>query len=292
MKLVEVAVGILIRADGAALFGERVAGKPYAGWWEFPGGKLEAGESVEQALARELHEELGLDVRDSSPWVVRDFVYPHASVRLHFQRVTDWRGEPVSREGQRFVWQRPDDISVGPMLPAALPVIDWLRLPDLIRLAELEVPPLELAALRAADLPGRAGPASHPGETIRDPGTARNPAGTDAAAAGLTPTVSPMASSTTSSAASSTTLSVASPQASWQKTAAAWCETADDIERAERLGCGFAIAREQDRSVIEALARTTRLPLFIHESAGGPSPGFGRIRSGWPRGIQGLCVDA
>ena len=126
---IDVAVGVVIRDDGAVLLGQRVAGKPYAGWWEFPGGKLDPGESVEQALARELHEELGLDVLSSRPWVVREFVYPHARVRLHFRRVTDFRGEPASREGQAFVWRRPDRIDVAPLLPASVPVIGWLRLP-------------------------------------------------------------------------------------------------------------------------------------------------------------------
>lgn len=131
-KLVHVAVGVVFRADGAVLFGQRVPGKPYAGWWEFPGGKLEAGESVEQALVRELREELGIEVQASLPWVVRDHIYPHAAVRLHFCRVTRFAGDAQSREGQQFVWQQPHAITVGPMLPAALPVIEWLRLPTRI----------------------------------------------------------------------------------------------------------------------------------------------------------------
>ncbi len=127
--VLEVAVGVVFRDDGAVLFGQRLAGKPYAGWWEFPGGKLEAGESVEQALSRELHEELGLTVIESVPWVVREFNYPHAHVRLHFQRVTRYLGEPQSREGQQLRWQPIAALDVQPILPAALPVIEWLRLP-------------------------------------------------------------------------------------------------------------------------------------------------------------------
>ncbi|HMN79505.1 MAG TPA: Nudix family hydrolase [Burkholderiaceae bacterium] len=127
--VVDVAVGVLIRDDGAVLLGQRPPGKPYAGWWEFPGGKLEAGESVAGALARELHEELGIAVERCDPWVVREFVYPHAAVRLHFRRVSRWRGQPQGREGQAFVWQRPDAIDVAPLLPATVPVIGWLRLP-------------------------------------------------------------------------------------------------------------------------------------------------------------------
>ncbi|MCL4184462.1 MAG: Nudix family hydrolase [Burkholderiaceae bacterium] len=130
--MVEVAVGVLIRADGAVLFGQRPAGKPYAGWWEFPGGKLEPGESVEQALARELREELGIEVRASHPWVVREHVYPHAHVRLDFQRIVSWTGEPQAHEGQALAWRHPSAIDLAPLLPAAIPVIAWLRLPGLL----------------------------------------------------------------------------------------------------------------------------------------------------------------
>jgi 8-oxo-dGTP diphosphatase len=128
---IDVAVGVVIRGDGSVLLGQRVPGKPYAGWWEFPGGKVEPGESVEQALARELHEELGLNVNVSLPWVVRDFVYPHATVRLHFRRVVDFHGDPASREGQAFVWRSPRSIEVAPLLPASVPVIGWLRVSTL-----------------------------------------------------------------------------------------------------------------------------------------------------------------
>lgn len=130
--IVDVAVGVVIRADGAVLFGQRPAGKPYAGWWEFPGGKLEAGETVEQALSRELHEELGIEVHESRPWVVREYVYPHAHVRLHFQRIVSWSGDPHGREGQSLAWRQPSALDLAPLLPAAIPVIGWLRLPDRI----------------------------------------------------------------------------------------------------------------------------------------------------------------
>ena len=146
-NIVEVAVGVVFRGDAEVLFGQRLAGKPYAGWWEFPGGKLEAGESVEQALARELHEELGLTVIESVPWVVREFVYPHAHVRLHFQRVTRYDGIPQSREGQQLLWQSVSELTVDPILPAALPVIEWLRLPRKIRLLDEQ----DLLALQRPD---------------------------------------------------------------------------------------------------------------------------------------------
>ncbi len=128
---IDVAVGVLVRADGAVLFGQRLAGKPYAGWWEFPGGKLEAGETVTQALARELHEELGIAIDGSSRWVVREHVYPHAHVRLHFHRIESWRHEVRPREGQALRWLRPDAIDAAPLLPAAIQVVGWLRLAPL-----------------------------------------------------------------------------------------------------------------------------------------------------------------
>ncbi|MBN9460210.1 MAG: Nudix family hydrolase [Burkholderiales bacterium] len=133
--ITEVAVGVLTRADGAVLLAQRPPGKAYAGWWEFPGGKLEAGESVEQALARELHEELGITVREARPWVVREHVYPHAHVRLSFLRVPTWSGEPRAREGQALAWRQASHIDLAPLLPATVPVIGWLRLPQCLAIS-------------------------------------------------------------------------------------------------------------------------------------------------------------
>jgi 8-oxo-dGTP diphosphatase len=121
----EVAVGVLVRPDGRFLLAQRPAGKPYEGYWEFPGGKLEPGETVEAALARELHEELGLDVMRSERWHTLEHDYPHAYVRLYFCKVTDWVGQPVGREGQAFSWQYAP-VDVGPLLPATIPVVAWL----------------------------------------------------------------------------------------------------------------------------------------------------------------------
>ena len=153
-KLVDVAVGVMLREDGAVLIGQRPAGKPYAGWWEFPGGKLEAGEPVADALARELHEELGVDVLASTPWVVRGHAYPHATVRLWFRRVRSWRGEPRSREGQALAWRPAEAIGVAPLLPASIAPIRWLGLPPLYRIScagELGVDAFERALGRVLD---------------------------------------------------------------------------------------------------------------------------------------------
>jgi 8-oxo-dGTP diphosphatase len=122
--VVEVAVGVLIRPDGAFLLTSRPEGKPYAGYWEFPGGKLEAGESVEQALRRELQEELGIDIGEAQPWRTEMIDYPHALVRLHFCKVFQWIGELQMREAQTFSWQNLP-VQVGPVLPGTVPVLDW-----------------------------------------------------------------------------------------------------------------------------------------------------------------------
>lgn len=129
-ETVDVAVAVLIRPDGRVLLAQRPAGKVYGGWWEFPGGKIERGESPAHALARELHEELGLRSELAYPWITRVFAYPHATVRLHFFRVVAWRGEPHGREGQAFAWQDLAALTVGPVLPANGPLLKFLRLPD------------------------------------------------------------------------------------------------------------------------------------------------------------------
>ncbi len=127
---VDVAVAVLIRSDGAVLLAQRPASKVYSGYWEFPGGKIEPGEPVPEALRREAREELGIEIERAYPWITRVFVYPHAKVRLHFYRVYAWRGEPRAVEHQAIAWQRPDSIALEPLLPANGPVIRSLMLPS------------------------------------------------------------------------------------------------------------------------------------------------------------------
>jgi 8-oxo-dGTP diphosphatase len=114
----------LIDAEGRFLLTSRPPGKVYAGYWEFPGGKLEAGESVQQALRRELHEELGIDIVAAVPWQVTLVDYEHARVRLHFCKVREWQGHFEMREGQSMAWQTLP-VEVRPVLPGTLPVLDW-----------------------------------------------------------------------------------------------------------------------------------------------------------------------
>ncbi len=123
-RAVDVAVGVLIDAAGRFLLTSRPAGKVYAGYWEFPGGKLEAGESVEAALRRELHEELGITIAAAEPWNVTLMDYEHARVRLHFCKVRRWQGELQMREGQAMAWQTLP-VAVFPVLPGTLPVFGW-----------------------------------------------------------------------------------------------------------------------------------------------------------------------
>jgi 8-oxo-dGTP diphosphatase len=121
---VDVAVGVLVDAEGRFLLTSRPAGKVYAGYWEFPGGKLEAGESVEAALRRELHEELGIEIGTVRPWKVELVDYAHARVRLHFCKVFEWRGAFEMRERQQMAWQTLP-VEVAPVLPGTVPVLAW-----------------------------------------------------------------------------------------------------------------------------------------------------------------------
>ena len=123
-KVVEVAVGVLVQADGRFLLTSRPGGKVYEGYWEFPGGKLELGESVEQALRRELQEEIGITIGAAHPWKIELVDYPHALVRLNFCKVFDWVGELKMLEGQSFSWQSLP-VAVQPVLPGTVPVLDW-----------------------------------------------------------------------------------------------------------------------------------------------------------------------
>lgn len=124
-KIVDVAVGILIRSDAAFLMTSRPTGKVYAGYWEFPGGKLEQGEAVEDALQRELHEELGVQTGAVELWRTEMVDYPHALVRLHFCKVHSWLGDLQMREGQECAWQQLP-VRVKPVLPGTVPVLVML----------------------------------------------------------------------------------------------------------------------------------------------------------------------
>ena len=123
-QLVQVAVGVLIRSDDSFLLTSRPEGKAYAGYWEFPGGKLEVGETIAQALKRELQEEIGITIEDCMSWKTEQIDYPHALVQLNFCKVRRWSGELQMREAQLYSWQQLP-VTVKPVLPGTLPVLEW-----------------------------------------------------------------------------------------------------------------------------------------------------------------------
>ena len=134
-KITEVAAAVIERA-GEFLLAQRPEGKPYPGYWEFPGGKIEPGEDAREALARELREELGIVVREATPWITRVYAYTHATVRLHFFRVVSWDGEPQPLEDQAIRWQIVGATDVSPMLPANAPVLAALALPAVMIISD------------------------------------------------------------------------------------------------------------------------------------------------------------
>jgi 8-oxo-dGTP diphosphatase len=125
--VVQVAVGILVQPNGSFLLTTRPEGKVYAGYWEFPGGKIEVGETVSQALIRELHEELGVQAQPEAitHWYEQLVDYPHARVHLHFCCVTRWHGALQMREGQHYAWSKLP-VTLTPILPGALPILEWM----------------------------------------------------------------------------------------------------------------------------------------------------------------------
>jgi 8-oxo-dGTP diphosphatase len=123
-KPIDVAVGILMQPNGDVLLGQRPQGKPYAGYWEFPGGKVEADETILDALKREFVEEIAVEIISAEPWCCVEYIYPHAHVRLHFYISREWRGNPRALEGQALAWQ--GSVGVEPLLPATIPLIKWL----------------------------------------------------------------------------------------------------------------------------------------------------------------------
>jgi 8-oxo-dGTP diphosphatase len=150
IKPTEVAAAVIER-PGEFLLAQRPQGKPYAGFWEFPGGKIEPGEDARAALVRELREELGIEVRAATPWITRVYAYTHATVRLHFFRVTSWDGEPRPLEGQAIRWQAVGAPDVAPMLPANAPVLSALALPPVMVVSDAAKEGIEAWVQRLAE---------------------------------------------------------------------------------------------------------------------------------------------
>lgn len=130
LPVIEVVAAVITRSDGSFLLARRPEGKPYAGYWEFPGGKVELGESRLHALNRELMEELGIHIELAYPWITRVCTYAHATVRLYFYKLVKWHGELRAYENQELFWQFTGEFGVAPMLPANVPVLQALNLPS------------------------------------------------------------------------------------------------------------------------------------------------------------------
>lgn len=129
LPLINVAVAVIERDDGRILLAERPYGKESAGFWEFPGGKFESGESAEQAVKRELYEELGIRLNVAYPWICYKHAYPERIVKLHVYRAFAWEGTLSGREGQRISWENSRSVTVMPLLPANEKILQAIALP-------------------------------------------------------------------------------------------------------------------------------------------------------------------
>jgi 8-oxo-dGTP diphosphatase len=129
-RVIHVVAGVVTDANGRVLLAQRLAGTHLAGAWEFPGGKIEAGESIEAALRRELHEELGIEVGKVEPLISVPWSYAEKSIVLHALRVRDFGGAPQGRQQQALRWAALDELGRIAMPPADVPIVTALRLPD------------------------------------------------------------------------------------------------------------------------------------------------------------------
>jgi len=252
VSIIDVAAAVIERpgADGVIefLLGQRAPGSFYAGFWEFPGGKVEPGETPHAALVRELREELGIEAVRADPWLRRQHVYEHAHVRLNFFRVREWRGELHDHVHSALDWQRADALNVSPMLPANAPVLAALALPafyaithageigidaQLLALAHALERGLKLVQLREPKLDApRRSAFAHAAVDLCHQYGARALINGDAGlagAAGADGVHLPAVQLTTQAARPDFPLVAAS------------CHSAAELELAARLGCDFAV---------------------------------------------------
>jgi 8-oxo-dGTP diphosphatase len=247
-KIIEVSAAVLQRPDNSFLLAQRPPDKIWAGYWEFPGGKIEPGETPYHALVRELNEELGITVHTAYPWLTRIFTYPHATVRLNFFRVTAWSGELHPHEGQQFSWQQPARVLVDPILPANTPILRALELPVLYAIsnvAELGVGPylaslqaklkkgLRLVQLREKDLSR-----SELRELALRVVALAHECGAKVLLSGDVALAQEVRADGVQLTSIQLTELKARPAIDW---CAASCHSADELRRAETLGCDFAL---------------------------------------------------
>lgn len=238
-RLTHVAVGVLLRDDGHVLLADRPQGKPYAGYWEFPGGKIEDGEHVCRALERELHEELGIEIEGSAPWVTFVHDYPHALVELQFRIVRRWRGEPHPREGQRLRFVDPAGEPPQPLLPAAVPALRWLRLPASILVGPKHAKPTGAASAAV----GEAMPESTPLLIVDAEGCRLGDGSSlELASATLREGKGPIEAAQATWVVAEVSDSAA-PGSAGTRWTGAWVDSEHDLQRASREGSDFALVR-------------------------------------------------
>ncbi|MDH4234963.1 MAG: Nudix family hydrolase, partial [Gallionella sp.] len=256
-KIVDVAAAVLQRPDGSFLLAQRPPDKIWAGYWEFPGGKIEPGETPYHALVRELREELGITVTTAYPWVTRVFTYPHATVRLNFFRVTVWSGELHPHEGQAFAWQSPTltlprgesgQVSVSPVLPANAPILRALELPSLYaisnvaELGEEEFMRRLEAALRKGLRLVQLREKDYSREALRELALRMLPLVRQQGARLIINADIALAKEIGADGVQLTGMQLADlsgrPEVEW---CAASCHNAEELRRAEELGCDFAL---------------------------------------------------
>ena len=301
---VEVVAAVIERSDGAFLLAQRPKGKVYAGYWEFPGGKVEPGEALAAALARELHEELGIEVEVAHPWIVQNYTYPHANVRLNFFRVRAWHGEPHAREEQQLAWQRASGVDVAPLLPANAPVLRALQLPfeyaitqaealgaeqqlrsleqrlaqglRLIQVREKGLPAPELERFAAAVI------------ALARPYRARVLINSDGELAGR------LGADGVHLTADQMLLLERRPELDW---CAASCHNADELDHAARLGLDFAVLGPVRATATHPGAAPLGWENFAALTCGRPMPVFalggmkqGDLETAWRCGAQGVAM--
>jgi 8-oxo-dGTP diphosphatase len=249
----EVAAGVLLRGTAAGaeyLLARRPPDKVYAGYWEFPGGKVEPGETFRDALTRELREELDIAVTAATPWLCREFTYPHARVRLKFFRVTAWEGEIEPREHRGVVWTLLGAApAAAPMLPANAPILRALALPGVYAITHAEENGIDAELARIAQAAAHGIRLMQVRDKTLPAGERRRFAKEAAALAAATPGFRLLINDDERLAReagasgvhlSSTRLSALSERPGFDWVAAS-CHTAVDLALAERLGLDFAV---------------------------------------------------
>lgn len=281
MKYLDVSAAVIEQADGRYMLGQRAEATFYPGYWEFPGGKVEAGETPRQAIIRELHEELGIFVRRADPWLRRTHAYEHAHVNLHFFRVREWSGELINHVHAALAWQYPGEQRVAPMLPANGPVLAALALPPLYAIthaAEIGVAAQLVALRRALDHGLRLVQLREPALPAAERRSFYRTAIAICHEVGAQVLINSDVTLAIELGADGVHLSSAALRALSSRPAvyllAGSCHTSDDLEHATHLGCDFAVLGP----VCATLTRTGAAPFgwdgFAARVAVPPLPTF------------------